>query len=114
MFHFLSGWIKVSVDREADRPIHLLADESGGSGVRLDCGAGQDPVCGQNLLLCCSSGLLGLLQLPEEDKEMQLTINETRRLGSVSFTETNDSFRYRLICRLFAALAIKCQKPAKV
>lgn len=67
MFLFLSGQTQVSVDGEADRSIHLLADESGGSGVRLDCGAGQDPVSGQNLLLCCSSGYLGLLQLPEED-----------------------------------------------
>lgn len=74
MFNFLSGWIKVSVDGEADRSIHLLSDESGGSGVGLDCGAGQDPVCGQDLLLCCSSGQLGLLQLPEEDKEIQLTL----------------------------------------
>lgn len=71
-------WIKVSVDGEADRPIHLLADESGGSGVRLDCGAGQDPVGGQNLLLCCSSSLLGLLQLPEEDKKkVQLRYRQT-------------------------------------
>lgn len=77
MFHFLSGWIKVLVDGEADRPVHLLADESGGSGVRLDRGAGQDPVGGQNLLFCCSSSHLGLLQLPEEDKGKQLSINET-------------------------------------
>lgn len=69
MFQFLSGWIKVSVDGQADRSIHLLADESGGSGVRLDCRAGQDPVGGQNLLLCCSSSQLGLLQLPEVDKK---------------------------------------------
>lgn len=93
MFHFLSGRIKVSVDGEADRPIHLLADESGGSGVRLDCGAGQDPVGGQNLLLCCGSGHLGLLQLPEKDKEVQLTVNETTRLRSVSVQVMINSVR---------------------
>lgn len=66
VFQVLSGWIQVSVDGEADRSIHLLANEPGGSGVGLDRGPGQDPVGGQNLLLCCSSRQLGLLQFPEE------------------------------------------------
>lgn len=94
MFHFLSGWIKVSVDGEADRSVHLLADESGGSGVglELDCGAGQDPVSGQNLLLRCSSSLLGLLQLPEEVKDVTVS-NETRRQGSVSLLTSSISLQ---------------------
>lgn len=56
---------RASVDGEADRAAHLLADESGGSGVAgLHRGAGQDPLCGQDLLLRCGPSHLGLLQLP--------------------------------------------------
>lgn len=63
--HLPSEGVTVSVDGEADRSVHLLADEPGGSGVGLEGGAGQDPVGGKNLLLRSSSSQLGLLQLPE-------------------------------------------------
>lgn len=60
-----------SVDGQADRAVHLLANEPRGPGVGLDRGAGEDPVSGEDLLLCGSSGLLGLLQLPDEDLQRQ-------------------------------------------
>lgn len=55
-----------SVDGEADRAVHLLADEPRGPWVGLYRGAGEDPVCREDLLLCGGPGLLGLLQLPDE------------------------------------------------
>lgn len=62
-----------SVDGQADRAVHLLADEPGGPGVGLDLGAGEDLVGGENLLLGGSPGLLGLLQLPDENQEQQVS-----------------------------------------
>lgn len=62
-----------SVDGEADRAVHLLADEPRGPGVGLDRGSGEDPVGGEDLLLCGSPGLLGLLQLPDEDLHQQVS-----------------------------------------
>lgn len=64
---------RASVDGQADRAVHLLADEPGRPGVGLDLGAGEDLVCGENLLLGGSPGQLGLLQLPGEDEEQQVS-----------------------------------------
>lgn len=76
-----------SVDGQADRAVHLLADEPGGPGVGLDLGAGEDLVGGENLLLGGSPGLLGLLQLPDENQEQQVSLGVSwegnKRLGGI-------------------------------
>lgn len=77
-----------SVDGEADRPVHLLPDESGSSGVGLERGAGQDPVSGQHLLFGHRSGLLGFLQLPDEDAEekgYKFELESNRKWGGFVF-----------------------------
>ena len=53
----------LSVDGQANRAVHLLANEPGAP-AGLQGGAGQDPVRVQDLLLSCHLGQLGLLQLP--------------------------------------------------
>lgn len=73
MCHFLCGRAQASVDGQADRTVHLLADEPGRSGVGLDRGAGQDPIGGQNLLLGSGSRHLGLLQLPGGDLKQEVS-----------------------------------------
>lgn len=86
-----------SVDSQADRAVHLLADEPGGPGVGLDLGAGEDLVGGENLLLGGSPGLLGLLQLPDENQEQQVS-----KLGRKQAARRHSCPLYQLVfCFVF-------------